>query len=173
MWSASDGGGPIKCWDSERFKSSKDVNATSFVKGEVVTHMSKISNDTSMFISFTLYKWLMIIIIVWIGTMSGMIKIWTVPKKKMVHEMKVGMFPIWCMIAQESSSSVWVAHGDGILLLSSSFHLSICLLLFFYFPLTFLFCFFESRKISHDITRFHTESRRLSPKNTRHTSQAW
>lgn len=97
VWSASDGGGPIKCWDSERFKSAKDVNSTSFVKGEVVTHMAKISNDT-----------------IWIGTMSGMIKIWTVAKKKMVHEMKVGMFPIWCMIAQESSSSVWVAHGDDI-----------------------------------------------------------
>eukprot|EP00026_Physarum_polycephalum_P014674 Phypoly_transcript_15219.p1 GENE.Phypoly_transcript_15219~~Phypoly_transcript_15219.p1 ORF type:complete len:240 (+),score=37.43 Phypoly_transcript_15219:106-720(+) len=51
---------------------------------------------------------------IWVGTMSGMIKIWTIQKKKMVHEMKVGQFPIWHMISQESSSSVWVAHGDDI-----------------------------------------------------------
>lgn len=97
VWSSSDGGGPIKCWDSEKFKNSKDVMAASFVKGEVVTYMAKIRSD-----------------MIWVGTMSGMIRIWTIPKKKMVHEMKVGPNPIWYMIAQESSSSVWVAHGEDI-----------------------------------------------------------
>lgn len=97
VWTASDGGGPIKCWDSERFKNAKDVMAASFIKGEVVTYMAKIRSD-----------------MIWVGTMSGVIRIWTIPKKKMVHEMKVGTSPIWYMIAQESSSSVWVAHGDDI-----------------------------------------------------------
>jgi hypothetical protein len=129
VWSASDGGGPIKCWDSERFKSAKDVNTASFVKGEVVTHMARITADMSTFIFIfisSLFSLLFLFLSaispphllfsVWIGTMSGMIKIWTVGKKKMVHEMKVSTFPIWYMIAQESSSSVWVAHGDGIVL---------------------------------------------------------
>eukprot|EP00918_Siedleckia_nematoides_P057486 GHVU01125381.1.p1 GENE.GHVU01125381.1~~GHVU01125381.1.p1 ORF type:complete len:704 (+),score=77.20 GHVU01125381.1:1-2112(+) len=98
VWTASDGGGPIKCWDSEKFKNSKDVMTGSFIKGEVVTYMAKIRSD-----------------MIWVGTMSGMIRIWTIPKRKMVHEMKVGNNnPVWYMIAQESSSSVWVAHGDDI-----------------------------------------------------------
>ena len=48
MWSASDGGGPIKCWDPEKFKTNKDITTTAFVKGEVVTHMAKIHSDMSM-----------------------------------------------------------------------------------------------------------------------------